>query len=161
MRGKGQSDLDYESIWQAFGFVWRQSELMIQSDWRIRGLENFEHLFLYLLAAVGLFVLLSQMHRRPSPYLAPVALVTAPPLIWGVLMNQSVAEHPDVHAIAWVAPLSLGLVVSLERIVESVRNRFGVFWAVVVGAWIGYWFFLWQVQYFLRSYPGLRGAYLN
>ena len=161
MRGKGQSDLDYESIWQAFGFVWRQSELMIRSDWRSRGLANVEHLLLYVLAAVGLVVLLRQMHRRPSPYLAPVALVIAPPLIWGVLINQSVAEHPDIYAVTWVVPLSLGLVLVLERVVETICKRFGVFWSVVVGAWIGYWFFLWQVQYFLRSYPGLRGAYLN
>ena len=159
MRGKGQSDLDYESVWQAFGLFWRQSELMIRSDWRLRGLENVEHLLFYLLAAAGLGLLLWQMHRGSSVYLAPVSLVSAPPLIWGVLINQSVAEHPDIHAITWVVPLSLGLVVLLERIVQSTWNRFGVFWAVVVGSWIAYWFFLWQVQYFLRSYPGLRGAY--
>ena len=161
MRGKGQSDLDYESVWQAFGLFWRQSELMIRSDWSIRGLENIEHLLFYLLGATGLGLLLWQMHRGSSAYLAPVSLVSAPPLIWGVLINQSVAEHPDIHAITWVVPLSLGLVVLLERIVQSARNRLGMFWAVVVGAWIAYWFFLWQVQYFLRSYPGLRGAYLN
>ena len=46
--GKGQPDLDYDSIWQAFGFVWRQSELVIDqlSLWIY-----LEHLFLYLLAA--------------------------------------------------------------------------------------------------------------
>ena len=159
MRGKGQSDLDYESVWQAFGLFWRQSELMIRGNWRLRGIENVEHLLFYLLAAAGLCLLLWQMHRGSSVYLAPVSLISAPPLIWGVLINQSVAEHPDIHAITWVVPLSLGLVVLLERIVQSARNRFGVFWAVVVGAWIAYWFFLWQVQYFLRSYPGLRGGY--
>lgn len=158
MRGKGQSDLNYESIVQAFGFVWRQSELMIgKLPWHMQ----LEHLLLYLLAAGGLFILFRHLYLLQSPYLAPVTLVTAPPLIWGVLINQSVAEHPDVHAITWVVPISLGLVIVLEKLMEALFQRFGVFWSVVIGTWFTYWCFLWQVQYFLRAYPGLRFPYPN
>ena len=45
-KGKAQSDLDYESIAQSFGFAWRQSELMID---KISKVASFEHLLLYLL----------------------------------------------------------------------------------------------------------------
>lgn len=55
IKGKGQSDLDYDSIGQAFGFAWRQSELAIK---QLPLSMHLEHLVLYLLAAVGLLWLL-------------------------------------------------------------------------------------------------------
>ena len=154
--GKGQSDLDYDSIWQAFGFAWRQSELVID---QLSLSIHLEHLFLYLLAALGLIGLFFQLCRIQSRYLGAVVLTTAPPLIWGVLINQSVAEHPDIHAIAWAVPFALGLVMVVVRSVEVVRVRFGLFWSITIGAWASYWLFLWQVQYFLRAYPALRIPY--
>ena len=154
--GKGQSDLDYDSIWQAFGFAWRQSELAID---QLSLLIQFEHLSLYLLAALGLIGLFFQLCRLQSRYLGAVVLTTAPPLIWGILINQSVAEHPDIHAITWVVPSALGLVMVIVRSVEVVRVRFDLFWSITIGAWASYWLFLWQVQYFLRAYPALRIPY--
>ena len=156
IKGKGQSDLDYDSISQAFGFAWRQSELAIN---HLSLSIHLEHLFLYLLAALGLIGLFFQLCRIQSRYLGALVLTTAPPLVWGVLMNQSVAEHPDIHAIAWAVPFALGLVMVVVRSVEVVRVRFGLFWSITIGAWASYWLFLWQVQYFLRAYPALRIPY--
>ena len=156
MRAKGQSDLDYESIAQAFGFAWRQSELMIG---RIPLISSVEHLLLYMFSAGGLILLFKRMHCSQSHYIAPLSLVTAPPLLWGILINQSVSEHPDIHAITWVLPFSLGLFYLLELLVSFMYNRFGMFWSIIAGSWMAYWLFLWQVQYFLRFYPALRDPY--
>lgn len=156
IKGKGQSDLDYDSIWQSFGFAWRQSELTIN---QLSLSMHLEHLFLYVLAGCGLVWLMWQLCRSSSPYLSSVTLSTAPPLIWGILVNQSVAEHPDIHAITWVMPISIGMVMVLVKLVEVVRNRFDTFWSLLIGTWVSYWFFLWQTQYFLRAYPGLRIPY--
>ena len=111
------------------------------------------------MAALGLIGLFFQLCRIQSRYLGALVLTTAPPLIWGVLINQSVAEHPDIHAIAWAVPFALGLVMVVVRSVEVVRVRFGLFWSITIGAWASYWLFLWQVQYFLRAYPALRIPY--
>ena len=156
MRTKGQSDLDYESITQTFGFAWRQSELMIG---RFPFISSVEHLLLYMFSAGGLILLFKRMQLSQSRYIAPISLVTAPPLLWGVLINQSVSEHPDIHAITWVVPFALGLFCLLERLVTFVFGRFGMFWSVIAGSWMAYWLFLWQVQYFLRFYPALRIPY--
>lgn len=156
IKGKGQSDLDYDSIGQAFGFAWRQSELAIK---QLPLSMHLEHLVLYLLAAVGLLWLLWQLCRYQSSYMGAVVLVTAPPLIWGVLINQSVAEHPDIHSIVWAIPFSLGLVMLVVRSVEIVCLRFDLFWSFTIATWASYWLFLWQVQYFLRAYPALRIPY--
>lgn len=156
IKGKGQSDLDYDSIGQAFGFAWRQSELAIK---QLPLTMHLEHLVLYLLAAVGLLWLLWQLCRYQSSYMGAVVLVTAPPLIWGVLINQSVAEHPDIHSIVWAIPFSLGLVMLVVRSVEIVCLRFDLFWSFTIATWASYWLFLWQVQYFLRAYPALRIPY--
>ena len=153
---KGQSYLDYESIVQAFGFAWRQSELMIG---RIPLISSVEHLLLYVFSAGGLILLFRRMHHAKSRYFAPLSLVTAPPLLWGILINQSVSEHPDIHAITWVVPFALGLFCLMEWLVRFVHNRLGIFWSVIVGSWVSYWLFLWQVQYFLRFYPALRVPY--
>ena len=158
IKGKGQSDLDYDSIWQTFGFAWRQSELAIK---QLPLSMHLEHLVLYLLAAVGLLWMLWQLCRYQSPYLGAVVLATAPPLIWGILINQSVAEHPDIHAITWAVPVALGLVMIAIRSVEIARARFDLFWSITIGVWTSYWLFLWQVQYFLRAYPALRIPYLR
>ena len=143
VKGKGQSDLDYDSILQAFGFAWRQSELAIN---HLSLSIHLEHLFLYLLAALGLIGMFLQLCRVQSRYLGAVVLVTAPPLIWGVLINQSVAEHPDIHAITWTLPVALGLVMVVVRSVEIVRARFDLFWSITIGAWASYWLFLWQIN---------------
>ncbi len=156
MSTKGQSYLDYESLAQAFGFAWRQSELMIE---RIPLISSVEHLLLYVFSAAGLILLFKRMHHAQSRYFAPVSLVAAPPLLWGILINQSVSEHPDIHAITWVVPFALGLFCLVELLVSFVCNRFGMFWSVIAGSWLTYWLFLWQVQYFLRFYPALRVPY--
>ena len=156
IKGKGQSDLDYDSILQSFGFAWRQSELAIN---QLSLSIHIEHLSLYLVSFLGLLWLFRQLCRSQSSYLSAVILVTAPALIWGILINQSVAEHPDIHAITWVTPVSIGLVMVVVRLVEFVRYRFDLFWSVLLGTWASYWFFLWQTQYFLRAYPGLRIPY--
>ena len=156
MRTNGQSDLDYESITQAFGFAWRQSELMIGS---IPLISSVEHLLVYVFSAGGLILLFKRMYHSQSRYLAPLSLVTAPPLLWGILINQSVSEHPDIHAITWVLPFVLGLFYLLEWLVSFVSKQFGVFWSIMAGSWMAYWLFLWQVQYFLRFYPALRAPY--
>ena len=156
MRTNGQSDLGYESITQAFGFAGRQSELMIGS---IPLIPSIEHLLLYVFSAGGLILLFKRMYYSQSRYLAPISLVTAPPLLWGILINQSVSEHPDIHAITWVVPFVLGLFYLLEWLVSFVSKQFGVFWSIIAGSWMAYWLFLWQVQYFLRFYPALRAPY--
>lgn len=155
-RGKGQSDLDYESIVQSFGFTWRQSELMIN---KISKVASFEHFLFYLLAGVGLVVLINYCNRVNSLYSGSLAIIIAPPLLWCVLINQSVAEHPDIHAITWTAAIGLGLVYLVACLAIALRNRLGLFCSVMGGSWMAYWFFLWQVQYFLRAYPALRSTY--
>ncbi|HJN34728.1 MAG TPA: hypothetical protein QF700_11505 [Prochlorococcus sp.] len=156
IKGKAQSDLDYESIAQSFGFAWRQSELMID---KISKVASFEHLLLYLLAGTGLIALITYCNHVNSLYSGSLAIITAPPLLWCVLINQSVAEHPDIHAITWTAALGLGLVYLVACLAIALRNRLGLFCSVIGGSWIAYWLFLWQVQYFLRAYPALRSAY--
>ena len=156
VRGKGQSDLDYESIVQSFGFAWRQSELMID---KMSKVANFEHLLFYLLAGVGLIVLINYCSRVNSVYSGPLAIIITPPLLWCILINQSVAEHPDIHAITWTAAIGLGLVYLVACLAIALRNRLGLFCSVMSGSWIAYWLFLWQVQYFLRAYPALRSTY--
>ena len=68
MRAKGQSDLDYESIAQAFGFAWRQSELMIG---RIPFISSVEHLLLYMFSAGGLILLFKRMQLFPIALHSP------------------------------------------------------------------------------------------
>lgn len=150
---RGQSSLPYDHILQAFTFAWRQSQ------WSIDELSlstNLQHLAVYLLAGLGLILLLLDSEAIRSRYRSVLVLMIAPALLWTVLIHQSVAEHPDVHAIMWAAPFALGWAWLVLCICRWLSKRLGDVWTVFAGCWIAYWLFLWQVQYLLRAYPNLR-----
>ena len=150
---RGQSKLDYDHLFQAFGFAWRQSQWAID---RLSLATNLQHLAVYGLAAVGLVLLLRESTRHGSRYQPVLVLLVAPALIWTVLIHQSVSEHPDIHAITWSAGFALGWAWLVFVICRWLGPRLGNLWTLFTGSWIGYWLFLWQVQYLLRAYPNLR-----
>ena len=138
---------------QAFGFAWRQSQWAID---RLSLATNLQHLAVYVLAAVGLVLLLRESTRHGSRYQPVLVLLVAPALIWTVLIHQSDSEHPDIHAITWSAGFALGWAWLVFVICCWLSTRLGNLWTLFTGSWIGYWRFLWQVQYLLRAYPNLR-----
>ena len=150
---RGQSQLPYDHLLQAFGFAWRQSQWAID---RLSVSTNLQHLAIYGLAATGLLLLLGESTRHRSRYQSVLVLLVAPALTWTVLIHQSVSEHPDIHAITWSAAFALGWAWLVFVICRWLTPRFGNLWTLFTGSWIGYWLFLWQVQYLLRAYPNLR-----
>ncbi|MDA0258628.1 MAG: hypothetical protein O2972_08080, partial [Cyanobacteria bacterium] len=137
---RGQPSLPYDHILQAFTFAWRQSQ------WSIDALSlstNLQHLAVYLLAGLGLILLLNHSQAIRSRYRPVLVLMIAPALLWTVLMHQSVAEHPDVHAIVWSAPFALGWPWLVWCICRWLSKRLGDGWTVFAGCWMAYWLFLW------------------
>ena len=159
---RGQSSLPYESLLDSFTFAWRQSQWMINANSHNLHLNesllrfNIEHLCVYLLAGLGLIVLVFNSEKIKSKYRSVLFLITAPALLWTILISQSVAEHPDIHAIVWSGSFAVGWGYLLYKICLLIIRFAGRQWAYFGGILASYWLFLWQVQYFLRAYPNLR-----
>lgn len=150
----GQSSLPYEGPLDAFTFMWRQSQWLIDKSLPMRA--NVEHFLVYLLAFLGLIILILGCKKIRSAYGDVLFLLIAPGMLWTLLINQSVAEHPDIHAIILSCSFALGWAMLLHRISIILIKCFGQSWSYFLSVLIPYTLFLWQVQYFLRAYPVLR-----
>lgn len=144
-----QGDYDYQSIGQAFSFLWRQSEfIQVFSDFPpALDVEHFVFWVLGIGSAISLFWKL-----RERQCLVLLLLIMIPGMVMTTFLNQSAAEHPDYYNIFWHPALVIGwtylLLVGLKRLPSRVLDLRPI--AAALGVWL---VFLWQARYFLVAYP--------
>lgn len=152
-REEGQNRIDYHTPLSTFTFLWRQSEAAIGAlpPWM-----NSYHFLVWTLAIVCFTVIVSRVRDFPGKPFWDVLLLL--PLAWCVLFNQSAAEHPDLVGILWLPAFVLGLSSGCTALYARLASR----WRRAAAVWwtggLLYLLFLWQIQYFLRAYPQMRGS---
>jgi len=143
----GQGPLDYKTPLDAFTFIWNQSEIVIN---KLPLWLSFHHALVWSVALISTACLVGEkknFHTRPY-----LLLLLLPTLIWTVFLNQSAAEHPDLISILWLPAYVLGAATLFGRLfaflcIRVRRNQAYLYMALLL--WL---FFLWQNQYFMRTY---------
>ena len=143
----GQGRLDYRSPLDAFTFIWRQSEAVID---KLPLWLSLQHLIIWGVALVSIGCLVGDKKFFDArPYLL---LLILPALIWNVVLNQSASEHPDLISILWLPAYVLGAASLFGRLFAFLRHRIQANQAYLYMALLIWLFFLWQNQYFMRAY---------
>jgi hypothetical protein len=144
----GQGPLNYLNPLDAFTFLWRQSEVVIG---KLPVWISIHHFMIWSIAIVA-FALVAADKRfflaRPC-----LELLLFLPLTWTILLNESAAEHPDLIAILWLPSYALGLSFLMTMLFALMSRRINKLHNYLYMLGILWLFFLWQIQYLLRSYP--------
>jgi hypothetical protein len=143
----GQGPLDYHTPLDAFTFIWRQCEGVIN---KLPLWLSLQHGIIWSVALISIACLVGEKRAYPTrPYLL---LLLLPTLIWTVLLNQSAAEHPDLISFLWLPAYVLGAATLFARLFAFLRLRIRSNQAYLYLILLMWLFFLWQNQYFMRTY---------
>lgn len=149
IESQGQGDYDYVSIWQAFTFLWRQSE-HIQNLSKFPAILDIEHMLFWTLGIAGCLALITRLHDPNK--VALLSLLILPGVLLTLILNQSSTEHPDYYNVFWLPALIIGWSHIAFSLINLLPHR--TFDWRLPAAFLSSWmFFLWQVRYFRLAYP--------
>lgn len=144
----GQGRLHYKTPLDAFTFIWRQSEIVID---KLPLWISMHHGMVWIISLVSAACIVGgKKFFMARPFML---LLTLPALIWTVVLNQSAAEHPDLVSILWLPAYVLGAAILFGRFFVFLRSRLPSNQSYLYMGLAIWLFFLWQNQYFMRAYP--------
>lgn len=147
----GQGPLHYLTPLDAFTFLWRQSENVIN---RLPIWISIHHLIFWSIALIS-FASFVGNKSRFYPARPCLELLLFLPLCWTIVLNQSAAEHPDLISILWLPVYSIGLSFLAVRLFGWLKGRVNRTHSYLYMLGVTWLFFLWQNQYFMRAYTQL------